>query len=114
MFFLIRVMVLPLYLYCYRSVNVINECVMVIFGKVKKTLFKRISNFIYSVQIKLDQKIYICFGLNIKKKKYLGLFCRYYFCRCLSELDQLVSLPYSRRRSTSYSVRLHDSSFTIP
>ena len=32
----------------------------------------------------------------------------YYFGRCLSELAQLVQLPYSRWRSTRYSDRSHD------
>ena len=44
----------------------------------------------------------------------LSLFYRYYFGRCSSELAQLVSLPYSRGRSTRYSDRLHDFSVTIP
>ena len=42
----------------------------------------------------------------------LSLFYRYYFARCSSELAQLVPLPYSRRRSTRYSDRLH--LITIP
>ena len=41
-------------------------------------------------------------------------FCRFYFGRCSSELAQLVPLPFSRRRSTRYSDRLHDFSVTIP
>ena len=44
----------------------------------------------------------------------LSLFYRYYFGRCLSELAQLVPLPYSPGRSTRYSVRLHDFSVTTP
>ena len=44
----------------------------------------------------------------------LSLFYRYYFIRCLSELAQLVPLPYFRGRSTRYSGRLHDFSVTIP
>ena len=44
----------------------------------------------------------------------LSLFYRYYFCRCSSELTELVLLPYSRGRSTHYSDRLHDFSVTIP
>ena len=44
----------------------------------------------------------------------LSLSYRYYFCRCLSELAQLVPLPYSHGRSTRYSDRLHDFSVTIP
>ena len=41
----------------------------------------------------------------------LSLSYRYYFGRCSSEL---VSLPFSRGRSTRYSDRLHDFSVTIP
>ena len=43
----------------------------------------------------------------------LSLFYRYYFCRCSSELAQLVPLHFSRGRSTRYSDRLHDFSVTI-
>ena len=43
----------------------------------------------------------------------LSIFCSYYFCRCSSELAQLVLFPYSRGRSTHYSDRLHFS-VTIP
>ena len=44
----------------------------------------------------------------------ISLFYRYYFGRCSSELAQLVSLPYSRGRSTHYSDGLHDFSVTVP
>ena len=44
----------------------------------------------------------------------LSHFYRYFFGRCSSELAQLVSLPYSWRRCTRYSDRLHDFSVTIP
>ena len=44
----------------------------------------------------------------------LRLFYRYHFGICYSELAQLVPLPFSRRRSTRYSDRLHDFSVTIP
>ena len=45
----------------------------------------------------------------------LSLFYSYYFGRCseLSELAQLVPLPFSRERSTRDSDRLHDFSATI-
>ena len=43
----------------------------------------------------------------------LSPFYRYYFGRGSSELAELVLLPYSRRRSTCYSDRLHDFSVTI-
>ena len=38
----------------------------------------------------------------------------FFFGRCSSELTQLVSLSYSRGRSTCYSDRMHDFSVTIP
>ena len=44
----------------------------------------------------------------------LGLFYKYYFVRCSSELAQLVSLPYSRERSTPYFNRLHAFSVKFP
>ena len=44
----------------------------------------------------------------------LSLLYRYYFGRCSSELTQLVPLPFSHRRSTCYSDRLHDFSASIP
>ena len=47
-------------------------------------------------------------------KTSVNLFYRYYFGRCSSELAQLVSLPYSRGRSTRYSDILHDFCVTIP
>ena len=43
----------------------------------------------------------------------LSLFYRYYFARCSSELAQLISLPFSRGRSTRYCDRLHYFSVTI-
>ena len=44
----------------------------------------------------------------------LSLFYGYCFGRCSSELAQLVSLTYSRGKSTHYSDRLHDFSVAIP
>ena len=41
----------------------------------------------------------------------LSLFSKYYFCRCSSELAQLVPLHYSWGRSTRYSDRFFLSSF---
>ena len=43
----------------------------------------------------------------------LSLFYKHYFGRCSSELAQLVPLPYSRRRSTRYSERLHEFYVTV-
>ena len=44
----------------------------------------------------------------------LSLFYNYYYGRYLSEMTELVPLPYFRRRSTRYSDRLNDFSVTIP
>ena len=44
----------------------------------------------------------------------LSPFYSCYFCRCSSDLAQLVPLPYSRGRSTRYCNRFHDFSVTIP
>ena len=44
----------------------------------------------------------------------LGVFYRYYFGRCSSELAQLVPLPFYQRRLSRYSDRLYDFSVTIP
>ena len=44
----------------------------------------------------------------------LSLFYRYYFGKCSSELDQLVSTFFSQGRPTRYSESLHDFSVTIP
>ena len=44
----------------------------------------------------------------------LSLFYKYYYDRYLSEMTELVPLPYFRRRSTRYSDRLNDFSVTIP
>ena len=43
----------------------------------------------------------------------LSLFYRYYFGRCLCELVQLVSIPYSWGSSTGFFNRLHDFSVNM-
>ena len=44
----------------------------------------------------------------------LSVVYRYCFGRCSSELAELVPLTFSHGRSTRYSDRLHDFSFTFP
>ena len=44
----------------------------------------------------------------------LSLFYSYYFCRCSSQLAELVPLPDSCGSSTRYSNRFHDFSVTFP
>ena len=55
-----------------------------------------------------------CLGSSSKSSQLIKSFLKYYFGRCSSELVQLVSLPYSRGRSTYYTDRLHDFSVTVP
>ena len=43
-----------------------------------------------------------------------SLFYSYHFGRCSSEMAELALLPYTRRRYTPYSNRLHDFSITVP
>ena len=66
------------------------------------------------LQKRICRTVGICFAASLEPLASLSLFCRYYFGRCSSELAQLVSHPFSRRRSTRYSARLHDFSVTIP
>ena len=58
---------------------------------------------------KLQKQMCSTVGQNVAS---LSLFYRYYFGRCSSELAELVPLPYSQGRSTSYSDRLHDLSLS--
>ena len=50
---------------------------------------------------------------HLQNRASLGLFYRYYFGRCLSELAELVPLPRCRGRSTRYFNSLHDFSVVI-
>ena len=43
----------------------------------------------------------------------VSLFYRYYFGKCSSELAEMAPCPYSQRRSTCFSDRLHHFSVTI-
>ena len=73
---------------------------------------------------KLQKRIYRTFGPSLAASPKplahcwnvasLSFFYRYYFGRHSSEEAQLVPFPYSWRRSTRYSDRLHDFSVTIP
>ena len=57
---------------------------------------------------------YCCHVLAGAPSCYLELLDVWCFCRCSSELAQLVPLPFSRGTSSRYSDRLHDFSVTIP
>ena len=73
---------------------------------------------------KLQKRIYRIVGISLvasleplthrRNVARLSLCYRYYFGRCSSELAQLVPLPFSRRRSTCFSDRLHVFSVSIP
>ena len=51
---------------------------------------------------------------HCQKEASLIFFVTYYLVECSSELNELVTLPYSRWRSILYSKRLHDFLVTIP
>ena len=75
------------------------------------------------VRDKLQKRICRTIGLSLatpfeslthrRNTTSLGLFYRYYFGRCSSELAQLIPLHHSSGRSTRYSNRLRDFSVTI-
>ena len=44
----------------------------------------------------------------------LSILYKYYFGECLSELAELVPVPFSQRKSTRCSDRVHDFSVSIP
>ena len=44
----------------------------------------------------------------------LDLFYRYYFCRCSSEMAEMVPLFYFQGKFSHFSDRCHDFSVTIP
>ena len=80
-------------------------CYLELLDKLQKRICRTLGP---SLAASLEPLVY---GRNIAS---LSLFYRYYFVRCSAELAELVSLPYSRGRSTHYSDRLHDFSVTIP
>ena len=72
---------------------------------------------------KLQKRIYTTVGPSLaasleplahrRNVASVSLFYRYYFGRCSFELAQMVPFPYSSRRFTHYSDRLHEFSVTI-
>ena len=91
--------------YCYHVWAGAPSCYLELLDKLQKRICRTVGP---SVGASLEP---LAHRLNVAS---LSLFYRYYFCRCSSELAQLVPLPYSRGRSTCYSDRLHDFSVTIP
>ena len=91
--------------YCCHIWTGALSCYLELLGKLQKQICKTVDP---SVATSLEP---LAHHQNVAS---LNLFYRYYFGRCLSELAQLVTLPFSRGRSTHYSDRLHDFSVTIP
>ena len=104
-----------LQLFCYSKLD--RGCYII---SIAKTTSKKVGALICSMKF-LSPKaaLYLCKSTIRPCMDYcchiasLSLFYRYYCGRCLSELAQLVPFPYSRRRSTRYSDRLHDISVII-
>ena len=65
---------------------------------------------------KLQKRIYRTVGPSLASalEPLAHRWSKYYFCRCLSELVQLIQLPCTRGTSSRYSDRLHDFSVTLP
>ena len=57
---------------------------------------------------------YVTHFLHCRTIARFGLFYRYYFGSCSSELAGLLPLPHSRDRSTCYSKSLLDFSVIVP
>ena len=90
--------------YCCHVWTGAHSCYLELLDKLQKLIFRTVGP---SLNASLEPLAH-CRNLAS-----LSLFYRYYFCRCSSELAQLVPLPYSQGRSTRYSDRLHDFSVTI-
>ena len=81
------------------------NCYLELLDKLQKRIWRAVGP---SLAVCLEPLVYC---RNVAS---LSLFCTYYFGRCSYELDELVPHPYFQGRSTHYSDRLHDFSFTIP
>ena len=91
--------------YCFHVWAGSPSCCLELLDKIQKRICRTVGP---SVAICLEP---LAHRRNVSS---LSLFCRYYFGRYSSKLAELVSLSYSRGRSTRYSDRLHDFSVTIP
>ena len=91
--------------YCCHLWAGASRCYLELLEKLQKRICRTVGS---SLTASLEPSAH---RLNVAS---LSLFYRYCFVRCSSELAQLVPLPFSRRRSTRYSDRLHDFSVTIP
>ena len=91
--------------YCCHVWACAPSCYLEMLDKLQKQIYKTVGP---TLAASLDS---LAHHRNVAS---ISLFCRYYFGRYSSELAQLFLLPYSWRRSTSFSDRLHDFSVTIP
>ena len=91
--------------YCCHVLAGAPSCYLQLLDKLQKQICRAVGPLFATSLEPLAQRQYVTS---------LGLFYRYCFGRCSSELAQLVPLPFSRGSSTGYSDRLHDFSVTIP
>ena len=90
--------------YCCHVCAGAPSCYLELLGKLQKRICSTVGlSFVTSLEPLAHRR-------NIAS---LSLFYRYHFGICSSKLAQLVSLPYSRGKSTRYLDRLHDFSVTI-
>ena len=91
--------------YCRHVGAVAPSCYLELLDKLQKQICRTVG---ISLAASLDTSVHCQNGAS------LSLFYRYYFCRCSSELAELVPIPYYQGRSAGYSDRLHDFCVTIP
>ena len=103
--YLCKYIIRPCMEYCCHVWAGAPSCYLELLGKLQKQICRTVG---LSLAASLEP---LAYHQNVAS---FSLLYRYYFGRCSSELAQLVSLPYSRGRSTLYSDRLHDFSVTIP
>ena len=95
--YLYEATILPCMEYCCHIWAGAPSCYLELLDKLQKTDMQDCSSFTYCQNVAS-----------------LSLFYSYYFGRCLSELAELIPLPYSWGRTTCCSDRLHDFSVIIP
>ena len=91
--------------YCCHAWASVPSCYLELLDKLQKQIYGTVGP---SLATSLEPLA------HLRNVASLSLFYRYYFGRYSSELAQLVPLPYSQGRSSRYSDRLHNFSFTIP
>ena len=91
--------------YCCHAWAGAPSCYLELIDKLWKLIYRTVS---LSLAVSLEPLAHYWIAAS------LSLFYSYCLGRCSSELTELVPLPYSWRRFTHYSDRLHDFSVIIP